>query len=197
MATTDIEELFASTNTSLTVATKTYGSFHREQELKDTFHAAAGKLYLIEEALDTTQPNVSPEDVPQAITALLRSCKTTAAKIMTVFSELSKVQASERRECYVKLIQRKGRSYLVEVLVRNMMDYVRRIAENYETEDLQEQLTILKTEIDTLKSMSPSVPVEQQKGGHTITNNGGTQYNAMDNARQFNGNHFGNGANIY
>jgi hypothetical protein len=186
MAATSTRKLISETNTSIRDAKNKYDPLKDSKELGDTFHAAAGQLPLIEEALRKAKPYMPASGVPQAVAASLDSCKTTAAKLETIFNEVSAVPDKERREYYVTYIKRQGRGSLVEGLVIEMMEYVCQMATNDANgEDLKAQLAKLQAAIDTLEEMPPSVPMDQQEGGRFI-NNGGEQYNATDNARQFN-----------
>lgn len=74
-----------------------YEPFPKEKgELEETFYAAGGGLFLINNAMRTAQLYI-PEAVPQAVTTLFESFKTIAAKLETVFNKLSNLESTCRR----------------------------------------------------------------------------------------------------
>ncbi|KAL7806805.1 hypothetical protein V8C44DRAFT_338312 [Trichoderma aethiopicum] len=177
-ATKDTDPI-ASTIAVVQAAIRNYDVVKEEAKLGETFHEAGRALPLIEEALQTARILLFTE-ISQAAAASLDSCSTGATLSEAVFKEVSQAPANARLQTYTTLIDRKGKSNLVESLVSGMMKNTCLFAKHCGLEaSMQDQLTVLRDAIEKLAGMEPSAAVEQNAASCSFSNFGtGTQYNA-------------------
>lgn len=178
-------------------ARKKYELVKDDKMLGKTFHKAGHGLLLIKEVLSALRPHI-PVEVPKDTTSL-ESCSSTAELLETIFHEVSQAPADVRLQSYVTYIETNGRASLVEILVIGMMEHICQLATDCAIEDkMEDQLYELRTAIDKLAKMEPSVPVNQremyhfanQSNGSQYNATGGSQHNATNNAKQFVGSTF-------
>lgn len=176
-----------------------HGRFKLEKAFKPTFcEAIQDGLSLIYAVVDKLNDETFEPSI-QAPLLSFGSFNTTMASLKAIIEKISKTKNDERFQCYTNYVNGKEEN-LVETLVIKMMGDVCQTVKDYGAEkSLEKEVADVKAGIQTLKSMDPSALIKKQNGagGHTFKNTGGTQYNATDHARQFNGTTFQGGTNFY
>jgi chromosome segregation ATPase len=170
-------------------ARQKYLDFEDDPKFKSTFRQAVQDgLALIRRVL-TKLEKKKIEKGSQTLSPSFESFNTTLASLKAILEQISNAEEDERFQCYKNYIDNSDRNNLVEALVSKMMDDVNHIVNDYGAgEDLRKELAELQTAIKELKNMPPSVPTNQPEAGKYFHNSGsGSQYNATDQARQFNG----------
>lgn len=170
--------------------------FERDEEFKPTFQQAV--QYVLGSILDVLKKLKKRES--KNLSPSLGSFDTTLAVLKDIVEKVAEAEEDERFRCYKDNVGGK-KDNLVETLVGKLADDVYQIVDYYGAQkDVEKEVAQLKTNSQELKNMPPSVSSVEPggAGGHRFHNSGsGTQNNATDRARQFNGTTFSGGNQIW
>lgn len=182
--------------TAVQAAMSNYQIVQHDTGLGETFHEAGRRLTLIDRALSTIKTKTQG-DIAQSATTSVESCNITATSLETIFRKVSEAPVDARQQSYEAYIEPNGKSNLVEALAVRMMEHVRTLAKDCDTEaeNTRQLIVELQAEIKKLQGMKPSVPVEQKAANHFLNPGsgyqfnaaGGTQNNATGSGSQFSG----------
>ncbi|KAL7895847.1 hypothetical protein HDV63DRAFT_95704 [Trichoderma sp. SZMC 28014] len=167
---------------------KVYSDFDDDTNFNTTFRKAVqdglARIRRVLRELETKvveQSTQTPSPSFETFSAIMASLK-------AILDQISKTKVDKRFQFYKDYV-RGRRENLVETLVSKMMDEVGQIVKGHGAEkELEEELVELQAEIQKLKHMPPSAPIEQNGGSQGDQYNvyGGRQYNAKGGAKQFN-----------
>jgi hypothetical protein len=197
-------ESIPDTIANIKATTEHYKIVYDDKDLPKAFHEAGRGLLLIQNALETAEPELCENGLVDGQASALEACNRKSKQSESVIREVVAEQKLSRYVRYKSAVQEKGEGHKLEVLIRGMMQDVCNLAENNMVKAVTEQqIQGLRDAMDKLSKMEPSVPSEDS--GHTFSSHdtshqfnaiGGTQNNNPGNGNQFSGSTFNEAVNF-
>jgi N-terminal domain on NACHT_NTPase and P-loop NTPases len=159
---------------------KVYGSARKDLKLSEELNVVARNLPIISNTLHHCELHLErnrssiPLDVCNALTTTLGICKERAGRLQTIFETVITQEGDGWKTRYRKLLNRFGKGNAVEELMTAITEDVQLVVHNDSVRSAQpEQTQQLKTILEELQSLKPSVLDEDASYIRTQNNNTG------------------------
>ncbi|KAL6409350.1 hypothetical protein AUP68_05723 [Ilyonectria robusta] len=164
-------DLISTTLTTLEAATDHYNVVKDDKSLQEAFHETGRGLLLVRQALQTAKTQLGGRNAaedPQIALDSLKACNTNAKLSKTILNAVAQAPENSRFEGYKEAVIQEGKGRTIEVLMIGMMNYVCTLVEDCAIgAEMEDQVNGLRSAIDKLSKMEPSVPNEKSGGSFT------------------------------
>lgn len=194
----DVAILISGTIDILENVTQVYDTVKDAEDLPSAFHEVGQRLPLVQRALRTAEEhmvrvNIS-KDSYREMKLPAEECKTKAKRLEDIFKKVASPGKASTYENYRKAVRQGGKGYLIEVLMKELMQEVCLLAENGAIKTAMEaQVKELLNAVAELETIAPSVPDEEPStnfihygSGHQLILTGeGSQFNNTGSGTQY------------
>ncbi|KAH6981803.1 hypothetical protein BKA56DRAFT_584530 [Ilyonectria sp. MPI-CAGE-AT-0026] len=176
-----VTDLISTTITTLVAATDHYNVVKDDKGLREAFHEAGRGLLLVRQALQAAKTQLAGRDAAgnlQNAPDSLKACNTNAKLSKTILNAVAQAPENSRFDGYKEAVIQEGKRRKIEVVMMGMMNDVCTLAKDCAIRaEMEDQVNGLRSAIERLSKMEPSVPNE--RSGHSFTHFGsGDQLNA-------------------